>query len=86
MYVCICNPMTDKQIRQVLESGARTTGEVFRHFGHKVQCGKCVPTVRGMVEEHHEAHRAACGGNCGNCQNRKPANTDGDYEYAVAAE
>ena len=91
MYVCICHPITDKQIKQVLQDGAQTTAAVFRHFGHKVQCGKCVPYVRGMVEEHRETHRAGCGGNCGNCRNHdavhpEPANTDGDYAYGVAAE
>ena len=92
MYVCICHPITDKQIKQVLQDGAQTTAAVFRHFGHKVQCGKCVPYVRGMVEEHREAARTGgCGGKCGQCQNHDhaheadPAN-DADYAYGVAAE
>lgn len=89
MYVCICHPITDKQIRQVLEDGAQTTAAVFRHFGHKVQCGKCVPYVRGMVEEHRETQQAGgCGGNCGGCGNREaePANDTPDFAYGVAAE
>lgn len=94
MYVCICHPITDKQIKQVLDDGAQTTAAVFRHFGHKVQCGKCVPYVRGMVEEHRETKRTGgCGGNCGQCGNHdheihqhQPANTDADYTYGVAAE
>ena len=88
MYVCICHPITDKQIKQVLKDGAHTTASVFRHFGHKVRCGKCVPYVRDMVREHTEAqHAGGCGGNCGNCQNHgNAAANDADYAYGVAAE
>ncbi|WP_448189071.1 (2Fe-2S)-binding protein [Azospirillum sp. sgz301742] len=87
MYVCICHPITDKQIRQVLNDGAQTTAAVFRHFGHKIQCGKCVPTVRDMVAEHREEKRTGCGGNCGDCKNSETevANDTG-YAYGVAAE
>ncbi|HYG91028.1 MAG TPA: (2Fe-2S)-binding protein [Azospirillum sp.] len=88
MYVCICHPITDKQIKQVLVEGAQTTAAVFRHFGHKVQCGKCVPYVRGMVEEHCEAnHTGGCGGDCGQCGCGEPkASNDAEYAYGIAAE
>lgn len=87
MYVCICHPITDKQIRQVLQDGAQTTAAVFRHFGHKVQCGKCVPYVRDMVVEHREEKHAGCGGNCGQCSNSETeVANDADYVYGVAAE
>lgn len=93
MYVCICHPITDKQIKQALADGAQTTAAVFRHFGHKVQCGKCVPYVRSMVAEHNEPARA--GGGCGGCGScgcgaAEAAGTDAvndaEYAYGVAAE
>jgi len=92
MYVCICHPITDKQIKQVLDDGAKTTAAVFRHFGHKVKCGKCVPYVRGMVEEHRETQRTAggCGGGCGGCgcggEPAHEAANDVEYAYGMAAE
>ncbi len=89
MYVCLCHPITDKQIKQTLVNGAQTTAAVFRHFGHKVQCGKCVPSVRAMVEEHRntEHGKAKCGGDCGSCGcgEAKPSN-DVQYAYGIAAE
>lgn len=88
MYVCICHPITDKQIRQVLQGGAQTTAAVFRHFGHKVRCGKCVPYVRDMVVEHREEkHADGCGGNCSTCGcHETEASNDTDFAYGVAAE
>lgn len=87
MYVCICHPITDKQIKQVLDDGASTTAAVFRHFGHKVQCGKCVPYVRDMVDEHRHA-KAGCNG-CGKCKNHQhhdDAANDDAMAYGMAAE
>lgn len=82
MIVCICSAFNEKKVHQAIEAGARTTASVFRHLGHSVQCGKCVPTVRDMV-------RARCIGDCEHCPNAEadlhPANED-MLEYGVAAE
>ncbi|WP_084536640.1 (2Fe-2S)-binding protein [Azospirillum halopraeferens] len=90
MYVCICHAFTDKQVKKALEGGARTTAAVYRTLGHKVQCGKCVPYVRGMVEEHRQETFGTCagGGNCGGCANHHdiPANDEPAVAYAIAAE
>lgn len=86
MYVCICNPMTDKQVKQVLGQGVNSAAGVFRHFGHKVQCGKCVPYVRDMVDAHKHEQKACSG--CGKCHGSQHANEDAgpDIAYGVAAE
>lgn len=59
---------------------------VFRHFGHKVRCGKCVPYLREMVDDHKQ-QQAGCNG-CGKCHGGEHANEDAPetVAYGVAAE
>jgi bacterioferritin-associated ferredoxin len=43
MYVCVCNALTDADVRQaVLACGARRPAEVFAACGCRAQCGSCV--------------------------------------------
>ena len=41
MYVCICNAVTDRQIREAAASGARTFADVRRRTGCGDCCGSC---------------------------------------------
>ncbi len=41
MYVCICNNVTDSQIRLAVESGARSLRDVRQSLNVASQCGKC---------------------------------------------
>jgi len=49
MYVCICHALTDHDVRSAEVEGASSDAEVFRHFGVKRQCGRCVPSMRCML-------------------------------------
>lgn len=91
MYVCVCHAFTDKQVKKVLEEGARTTAGVYKSLGHRVQCGKCVPYVRGMVEEHRQGAFGVCiDAPCGGCDHDQaandPANEEVTIPYGIAAE
>lgn len=55
MYVCLCNALTDRQLRQHLERGVRSVSMLYRACGTEPQCGKCVLLVRQM-------HREGAGG------------------------
>ena len=88
MYVCICHALNDKQVSQALDNGARTPASVFRHFECQVQCGKCVPTMRAMAQDHYGNHPSglvACQGKAPAQPLPEPANA-GAYAYGVAAE
>lgn len=45
MYICICNAITDKDVKEAEANGARTHEEVFAHFGAAPQCGCCIDTM-----------------------------------------
>jgi len=51
MYVCLCNSLTDRDVRAGCESGC-SVAMVYRSLGCEPQCGKCVPFVRQMLREH----------------------------------
>ena len=50
MYVCLCNALTDADVRQaVLTCGARRPAEVFSACGCRAQCGSCVRALCGLT-------------------------------------
>lgn len=58
MYVCICNPFTDTDVRNYLqgigEKKARVM-DVYRSCSGepKMNCGSCACELRGMVDKHN---------------------------------
>jgi len=60
MYVCICNAVTDHQIRDAVDGGARSLSEVQCRLPVASCCGSCEQTARDLVEEHLSG--AACNG------------------------
>lgn len=50
MYVCVCNALTDRKIRSLSECSRGTVADAYRALGIKVQCGKCVPIVRSILD------------------------------------
>jgi bacterioferritin-associated ferredoxin len=55
MYVCMCHALTEGDVRSAEADGAAKHDEVFRHYGVKVQCGRCVPTMRGLLGSTEQA-------------------------------
>ena len=51
MYVCICKAVTDRQIRQAIELGARSLSDLKEGLGVATGCGKCAPCARTMLRE-----------------------------------
>ena len=62
MIICLCNRISDHAARRAACSGlCRSVGDVYRCFGCRVQCGKCVPEMRRLFEEARQvAHEADC--------------------------
>ena len=51
MYVCICNAITDTQIRQAAESGVRSLWELQKALGVASNCGKCGEMAASIIRE-----------------------------------
>jgi bacterioferritin-associated ferredoxin len=52
MYVCLCNRVTDRQVRAQAAGGNCTLGSVHSALGISPKCGKCLPMIRDIVREH----------------------------------
>ncbi len=55
MYVCICNAITDKQIRQAAESGVQDLWGLQRELGVAVACGACKEMASEILRESRVA-------------------------------
>jgi bacterioferritin-associated ferredoxin len=51
MYVCICNPVTDSQVRACVRSGACTLTDLQAQLGVALQCGQCATAALEIVCE-----------------------------------
>jgi bacterioferritin-associated ferredoxin len=54
MYVCLCKGVTDTQIRQAVENGAASFGQIRRDLSLAAQCGKCGILARQVYNESIE--------------------------------
>ncbi|MDB5370766.1 MAG: (2Fe-2S)-binding protein [Roseomonas sp.] len=62
MYVCICNALTDRQIRDAIAGGAQRPREVYAACNCNAQCGCCTGTMLNILREQPpEADRVAVG-------------------------
>ncbi|HTX23180.1 MAG TPA: (2Fe-2S)-binding protein [Steroidobacteraceae bacterium] len=52
MYVCICHTITDRDIREALERGARSLCDVQSCLPVAGCCGRCEETARQVVDEY----------------------------------
>ncbi len=49
MYVCVCNAVTESEIRQAVELGARSLQDLQHGLGVAASCGKCAPSACCML-------------------------------------
>ena len=50
MYVCICNAITERDVRAQVSQGCRSVAQVYRGLNCKPQCCKCVDDIRRVVD------------------------------------
>ena len=55
MYVCLCNGVTDRQIREAAEAGCRSMSELTMRTGCGATCGSCVEMATQLLDEVHAA-------------------------------
>ena len=51
MYVCLCNGVTDRQIREAAEAGCRTMSELTMRTGCGASCGSCIDLATQLLDE-----------------------------------
>ncbi|MEJ2275269.1 MAG: bacterioferritin-associated ferredoxin [Woeseiaceae bacterium] len=54
MYVCICNAITDKQIRSAAESGVQDLWALQAELGVASGCGSCKEVASQILAEYRD--------------------------------
>ncbi len=50
MYVCLCVGVTNKTVADAVAAGASTSKQVAAACGAGSECGRCLRTVRSIIE------------------------------------
>jgi bacterioferritin-associated ferredoxin len=58
MYVCICNAVTDREVRACAEQGMRTVEELASALGLGTCCGRCRDCAAQLLDEAHAGRDA----------------------------
>jgi bacterioferritin-associated ferredoxin len=87
MIVCSCNVLTKTQILEAIASQAgalaKTPAQTYRCLGCAPDCGRCLVTVRAIL---NEARDAACQVGCATCPGHGHHDKLPLEVYAIAAE
>lgn len=54
MIVCVCNNISDREIRQAVELGLNTIEELRRDLGVATCCGQCESCACEVLAEHQQ--------------------------------
>jgi len=49
MYICLCNAITERQIIQAAERGARTAHDLAHALGVGQGCGRCMSCAKDLL-------------------------------------
>jgi bacterioferritin-associated ferredoxin len=53
VYICLCNALTDRKLKQAaIATGSTRPGEIYAACGCRAQCGQCVQTVLDLLRDH----------------------------------
>ncbi len=62
MYVCVCNAITDREIRGAVKLGARSLGDLKETLGVATCCGRCTDCACAVLAESLSEDFACAGG------------------------
>ena len=51
MFICICHGITDRKIKNLIESGADNVKELQNHCKAGASCGMCLCQLKEMIDE-----------------------------------
>ena len=51
MILCVCNAITENEVRELTRASARTPEEAYAALGHEPQCGSCLCYADQLMAE-----------------------------------
>ena len=58
MYVCVCNVVTESQVRDAVKNGVRNMRELGAATGCSTTCGRCAKTAVEVLEASLRAEKS----------------------------
>ncbi len=58
MYVCICNAVTDKDIRKAAKAGMTSLAALQEELGVAINCGSCADDASEILREARKSKSA----------------------------
>lgn len=56
MYICICNSITDNQIKKIIEEHPHLKfKEIIKQLSIGNQCGKCLKMAHEIIHKHKKS-------------------------------
>ncbi|MFM2481922.1 (2Fe-2S)-binding protein [Celerinatantimonas sp. YJH-8] len=55
MFVCICQGITDEQIRKAVREGNISVKEIKQQLQIATQCGRCIKATQAIINQELEA-------------------------------
>ena len=53
MIVCVCNRITESEVRKAARTGCTTPEAAYACHGCEVQCGCCLDYAQEVIDEEH---------------------------------
>lgn len=57
MIVCVCNAISEKELRDCARKGARTPEDAYAKLGCEVQCGSCLSYADQLMADERGSQR-----------------------------
>ena len=54
MIVCVCNAITEDELREAAKQGARTPEQAYAKLGCEPQCGSCLCYAQDLLDEQRK--------------------------------
>ena len=54
MIVCVCNAITEQEVRDLARAGARTPEAAYEALGCEPQCGSCLCYAQEVMDEERK--------------------------------
>lgn len=51
MILCVCNAISESEVRALARAGARTPEQAYAALGHEPQCGSCLCYADELMAE-----------------------------------
>jgi bacterioferritin-associated ferredoxin len=51
MILCVCNAISEDEVRALARAGARTPEEAYAVLGHEPQCCSCLSYAQELIDE-----------------------------------